>query len=405
MFHKLRLQFILTNLSIIAGLFLILLIGTFLFVNRETKQHPFHMLELLANHICSGKLNDLAPSTDPTFPAPFFAKTDSTGVPYFFSSSNPYSATETTSFIHLIKNEPHREGVIDFGRHSYSFIIRFLHPGSDSLFLFLDTAPQKHGMLMFLGTIFAIGIGCLTLSFLGSLLMAHKAITPIKQSWQQQVDFLADAAHELRTPLSIMQVNLDVVLSNPEETISQQKQWLSNIHEEVKQLSKMVESLFFLAHADSNQQPLEKKEFDLGNALSEAIIPHAQVAQAKQLHLEKDLEEHLLFCGDEFRMKQVINILLDNAIRHAPASGRIRIHLYKQEMLIHVDVMNEGDGIQDKDLEKVFQRFFQVDTARKKGGAGLGLSIAKWIIEAHSGTIKATSIPGHETTFSVCLPS
>ena len=410
MFHKLRLQFILTNQLIIASLFIILLVGTYLFTSRETQKHPFHFMVQLADHICSGKLNDLAPAADSpgsgtqAFAPPFFVKASSSGEPFFLSSTTPFSPDQTVQLIQLVRSSKFTQGTIDFKEYSFNFLQKPLLNASGALFVFLDQAPEKEGLHMLLGAILLVGLGCLTLSFFGSLFMSRKAIAPIKESWQQQVSFLADAAHELRTPLSIMRVNLDVALSSPDETVAQQKQWLNNVYEEVKQMSKMVEALFFLAHADCHQQPIERKSFNLSSAIDEAILPHCQVALTRNIRIAKKLAENIQMCGDEFRIKQVINILFDNAIRHTNSSGSIAIHLYQSDQHFHIEVTNDGEGIPEQELENIFKRFYQVDKSRSRGGAGLGLSIARWLIEEHGGRITAASQPGNQTTFSITLP-
>lgn len=405
MFHKLRVQFVLTNLAIIAAIWLLLLIGACIFVRSETKRHPFNIMNHFSELVCTGKLIDLPASGNHDMPpAPFFVKTDAKGIPNFTSSSNPLTATQTSKLIHKIRDSHNGKGSVNFANSDYIFINQSIPDSSESLFVFLDTKPEKAGMLMLLLTFSAIGFVCIAISLVGSLFMARKAIAPIKQAWQQQSDFLADAAHELRTPISIMRINLDVLLANPEETVGAQKQWLGNIHEEVKQMSKMLESLFFLAHADSNQQPLERSKFNLGISVADAIHPYELVARAENISLKKNLALDIFMLGDEFKLKQVVNILLDNAIRHTKAGGRIIIDLSASHRQICLEVTNEGDGIPEKNLENIFKRFFQIDEFRAKGKAGLGLSIAKWIVEAHSGKIKATSHIGKSMTFSITLP-
>lgn len=242
------------------------------------------------------------------------------------------------------------------------------------------------------------------LSIFGSLFMANKAMVPIQNAWQQQKEFLADASHEFRTPLAVIQTNLEIVRDNPTETVSSQEQWLNNIYEETICMTTLVESLLFLARADSHQQLLTKEHFVLPQAVSKSVELLRPVGNAKGITLIMKSQEEFLYHGDESKLRQVVNILLDNALRHTPTGGRIMVTLENLQQHILLSVTDTGEGIAPEHLDKIFERFYQSDSSRSQGGTGLGLSIAKWIVESHNGRISVVSSIGKGSSFSVFLP-
>ncbi|NMC32823.1 MAG: two-component sensor histidine kinase [Veillonellaceae bacterium] len=249
-----------------------------------------------------------------------------------------------------------------------------------------------------------IGVLCLVASWFGSLFLARRAMAPIQRSWTQQRDFLADASHELRTPLAVIQANLDVVKSNADEAVAEQSVWLDNIGASVKSMAALVDSLLFLARMDSSQHPIQKKPFRLDQAVEKAVEPYKILAEAKNVTLTASLASDAEYFGDEQRIQQVLGILLDNALRYTPGGGKIEVMLRNLHRAAHITVSDTGPGIPSEHLPKIFDRFYQVDPARNQGGAGLGLSIAKCIVETHGGTIQAFSQPEKGANFSITLP-
>jgi signal transduction histidine kinase len=203
--------------------------------------------------------------------------------------------------------------------------------------------------------------------------------------------------------LAVVQTNLEIVRSNPAESVAEQKKWLDNISESVAVMGYLVDSLLFLARMDSQQYSMEKKTFALDQAIANVIEPFHPLAESAGLDLTSSLEDGLVMCGDEFRIKQVVGILVDNALRHTVA-GSIDVSLQKQEENILFSVTDSGEGIESQHLEKIFERFYQVESSRSRKGAGLGLSIARCIIETHGGSIRVVSKRGTGSTFLVTLP-
>lgn len=270
------------------------------------------------------------------------------------------------------------------------------------------------GLLVFLGptsnltaqkfiTTILLGIGMV---FVGSWLLSKAAIRPIKEAWQKQLDFTADASHELRTPIAVIRTNLELVMDSPEETVESQMKWLQNIEAENKRMARLVEDLLTLSRADTNQQTLEMETFLLDEVISEAIVLLEPVADRKNIKLEVHINSKMDFHGDRKRIKQLLVILTDNALNYTDGPGTVTISLTGSEKEVNLMVSDTGYGMEKEHLNKIFDRFYRVNKTRNlnQDGSGLGLSIAKWIIQEHGGTIQAESSPGIGTTFTVIMP-
>ena len=242
--------------------------------------------------------------------------------------------------------------------------------------------------------------------FAGSWLLSKLAIMPVKLAWQKQLDFTADASHELRTPIAVIRTNLELVMDSPKKTVESQMKWLQNIEAENRRMAKLVDDLLTLSRADTNQQVLEMTDFMLDETISKALIPFTPVAKQKNIALEARLNSQTTFYGDRRRMEQLVVILVDNALKYMDGSGRVYISLMQYEKGVKLEVSDTGSGMEPEHLAKIFDRFYRVVNNRKQNqdGSGLGLSIAKWIVQEHRGTIRVESKPGVGTTFAIILP-
>jgi signal transduction histidine kinase len=425
MFLNLRLKLTIINASVIFLLFLFLITGTYYFSHLQMITRSREIAHKILTGVQAGRIHDLpvsfrelegpprrpelsgpleAPGTiKPPGPRFFFVKTSATGEIAFSSSDQPLPLEKLTELVAAATARDSSQGSIAIEDNDYPYL-KTTDTNQETIIIFQDFS-QENAMLRIQATAFVIaGIICVILSFCGSFFMANRAMQPIKKAWKQQQDFLSDASHELRTPLTVIQTNLDVVLDNQMETVASQTKWLQNIREESDQMAKLVNSLLFLARADSNQHMLDKQPFLLDHAVGLAVSPFEALAALKDIAIQLNMEHPVECYGDEARLKQVIGILLDNAIRHTPAGGTISIGLTRTENKTLLTVTDSGEGIGDTDLARIFDRFYQVDQSRSKGGAGLGLAIAKWIVEHHNGTIQVTSTPGVLTTFTIQLP-
>jgi signal transduction histidine kinase len=240
-----------------------------------------------------------------------------------------------------------------------------------------------------------------------SLRMSKRAMVPIRSAFNRQREFVGDASHELRTPLSVLLSSVDAL----EMTVDTQKdamagKLLANMREEIKRMTNLVSDLLTLARSDSNTNVLKTEVFDLKPLAEKAIESLHPIAARKQIQLKLSATAATTVIGDPQRISQLIYILLDNGIKYTPDGGEVKLNLLKEGREIRIIVQDTGIGIKKEDYHKIFERFYRADKSRSRqiGGHGLGLSIAKWIVETHKGTIQVTSQMGKGTTFMVKLP-
>ncbi|MBB6734439.1 sensor histidine kinase [Cohnella zeiphila] len=244
------------------------------------------------------------------------------------------------------------------------------------------------------------------ISILAGLFLAERALVPIRRSWEKQQRFVADASHELRTPTSIIQARTELLLHYPERSIEQESPHIAVILQENKRMGKLIADLLTLARSDSNQIQIQASEVALDSLIVEVADQFRFLAENKSVEIETNVQRPLTFRGDEARLRQLLVILLDNAFKYTPFSGRIEITGESRSHSVYLSVADTGCGIPKEDLPHVFERFYRGDKARSRaqGGTGLGLSIAKWIVEAHHGTIRIRSEVGLGTKAEVSLP-
>jgi len=229
----------------------------------------------------------------------------------------------------------------------------------------------------------------------------------LENSFKEQQRFIADASHELRTPLAVLRGETEVALGKT-RSIDEYQQSLSLIQDEAERLSRIVEDLFILARQPINTRAaLNKERVSLNDAVRDCARAAQVLAVRKgvRLKLEHD-SPSIALNGDEELIRRLILNLLDNAVKYTPSGGEISLALGRQNGGAEIVVRDTGIGIPEASQPRVFDRFYRVDKARARamGGAGLGLSIAQWIVEAHGGAISIVSTPGKGSTFTVVLP-
>jgi heavy metal sensor kinase len=232
-------------------------------------------------------------------------------------------------------------------------------------------------------------------------------LTRLENSFKEQQRFIADASHELRTPLAVLRGETEVALGKT-RSVAEYQQSLSLIQDEAERLSRIVEDLFILARQPINTRAaLNKERLSLNDAVADCARAAQVLALRKgvKLKLEND-SPSIAMNGDEELIKRLILNLLDNAVKYTLKGGEISLALARQNGNAEIVVRDTGIGISETDQARVFDRFFRVDKARARtlGGAGLGLSIAQWIVAVHGGEISLRSTPGRGSTFTVVLP-
>ncbi len=232
----------------------------------------------------------------------------------------------------------------------------------------------------------------------------------LDQSFEQQRRFMADASHELRTPVAILCGEADVALSQPSRSPEDYRESLDILRAEAKRLKHIVEDLFTLARADAGQYPLTLTDFYLDELVTECTRSVRTLAAAKQITLCCDTSKEMPIRADEALLRRMIVNLLDNAIKYTPPGGSVSVTWDVQDSQYRITVSDTGQGIPSELQSRIFERFFRVDKARSRsendgGGAGLGLSISRWIVQAHAGQLELTRSDTGGSTFTVLLPA
>lgn len=246
----------------------------------------------------------------------------------------------------------------------------------------------------------------LLISLVAGYFLAGRSLIPIRRSWERQQQFVADASHELRTPTAVIQAQTELLLRKPDHTIEQESEHISKILSESKRMGKLVDDLLTLARTDSNQLQLQTVLFSLDTLLSEVAEQFRFLAEIKDVSIDTNIQTSVLLRGDENRIRQLLIILLDNALKFTAPQGQIQITGRSLPHAIMIQVADDGCGIPEADLPHVFKRFYRGDKSRSRAvnGTGLGLSIAKWIVQAHGGKIHIHSRVNVGTTVEILLP-
>ena len=231
---------------------------------------------------------------------------------------------------------------------------------------------------------------------------------PIRRSFDAQRRFAADASHELRTPLSVIQASLDVVEKEDGERLSPlSRQIFDDLKDEIRRMSRLTGNLLTLARADAGGLELNLERFGVSAAAEQVFRAMRPLAQAKGVTLERFVQNDVWLQADRDRITQLMMILVDNGIKFTPTGGRVTLRVQREKKgVVLLEVADTGVGLSSEDRQRVFERFYRVDKARSReeGGAGLGLSIASWIIEAHSGKIEVQAGNDGGSVFRVQLP-
>lgn len=241
------------------------------------------------------------------------------------------------------------------------------------------------------------------LSITASYYLSKKSMQPIITAWEQQTEFVGNASHELRTPLTIVQNKLESMLTRPVSTIMQETDGIAISLSEIRRLNKLTTDLMTLARADADAAPLEKASYSPDELIRTMIEPYAEMAQLQNKALTLELHCPQAIPLDKGRIHQLLVILLDNALKYTREGDYIHITTSMTDNRAVLEVADSGIGIPPEHIDRIFDRFYRADKARsrKTGGSGLGLSIAKWIVNMHGGTIAARSNPDGGTVFRV----
>lgn len=261
--------------------------------------------------------------------------------------------------------------------------------------IFLDDYREMSSAYTILILSIAATVLCSALICVLIVLFSKRAVKPAIESNKKQKQFITDASHELKTPITVISTSLGVL----EMEVGKQK-WIDKAKGQTEKLTELVNSLVTLSKMDE-ETPLNIQQFNISDATRETVESFSDFAQQNGHELEIDIAPDLQYSGDEYSVRQLCSILIDNAIKYASEGTPVKFTLEKEKKGVEITVENECDGIDESDLDKLFDRFYRTDKSRNSqtGGFGIGLSIARSICEAHKGEIKATCDNAHTVKF------
>jgi signal transduction histidine kinase len=234
-----------------------------------------------------------------------------------------------------------------------------------------------------------------------SYFFADVTMQPINKVLLNQKNFLADASHELRTPLAAIQTTIEVVLRKEQKSTHVYKETLEQVQNEVSRMRKLIEELLLLSRIDMDQITVAPAKISLTAVTKNAVSAIKPLAQKKNISVEEGILDHIFILGEEERMKQLLLVLLDNAIKFTPTGGKVTVAVNEKPQLIIEDT---GPGIPPEKQKDIFKRFYQADKSHTGNGAGLGLSIARSIIKLYKGDITVESTPALGSRFICTFP-
>lgn len=303
--------------------------------------------------------------------------------------SNLEDTEELTAILQDCLSQNRQEGTVS-GYH-----LRYLRQdnGLYEKLAFVDMSMEQAVLRRMMGSYLVIALAALSLLLGVSVLLSHWATRPVEKAWKQQRQFLSDASHELKTPLTVILSNAELLEQT--ELPDKPARWTDNILSEAGRMRSLVEEMLTLARADNMVRTAVMAEVSLSDVAADCALAFEPVAFEAGKPLEYQIADGTLVLGDGDKLRQLISILLDNAIKYGADGGTITLSLQKTDRQARLTVSNPGDPIPPEQLGRLFERFYRADVSRgEKSGFGLGLPIARTIAEEHKGTLRAESDAG-----------
>ncbi len=270
-----------------------------------------------------------------------------------------------------------------------------------TLYLFLDTAAQRRSVLRVAFFSLTAGLACFVAMLFFVILLSKKAIRPIAENMERQKQFVTDAGHEIKTPLAIILANAEAMALYEGEN-----KWLKNIREQTVRLNGLMQNLLALAKGDEAVSPPDLQPVALSEELNRTLETFAEPMRQKELTVTAAVPPGLTLRADPEQLRRLLLILFDNAVKYSPRGGEVQLTCRAEGKKVELTLQNQCEALPNCPAEKLFDRFYRADAARTHadGGYGVGLSIAKTIVEAHGGTLRAAYLPPNAIAFTAAFP-
>ncbi|MDY3867092.1 MAG: HAMP domain-containing sensor histidine kinase [Dysosmobacter sp.] len=398
MIRKLRLKFICVNMLIVT----VMLTGIFTMVYHFTRYgmetRSIAMLQAVASEpFQHNRPGDLLDGVQLPF---FILDLDAAGNimetdGYFDLSDLDYLQT----LVSAADNAGGRDGVLS----AYGLrFCRSITPRGERI-AFADMSSERATLSNLIKTCILVGAACFAAFLIISWLLARWAVKPVETAWKQQRQFVADASHELKTPLTVIMTNAEL-LNSPSFDQARRSQFAAHILTMSRQMRQLIEEMLDLARTDNGQGTLVFSPVDLSRLVNDAVLPFEPVFFERGLTLTADIQEHITVSGSQQHLRQITDILLDNAQKYSSSAGEVTVQLTRQGGRCRLSVSNPGDALSKAERKDIFKRFYRTDEAHsQRGSYGLGLSIAANIAAMHRGKIWVESSNGRNI-FHLELP-
>ena len=406
MIRKLRIKFIIIAMSSIFAVIVLLMLLINLFNYSGMIEKSDRILDILIeNGGVFPELND---------PKEFFDKRRlSEETPYetrFFyvlldkegevldTDTGKIAAIDTKKAISYAKEVVNKEKDQDFiGQYRY----RKKATKEGYLLVFLDCDRNMDSCWEFFITSCVVSVFGMFLVFLLIVIFSARAMKPVYESYEKQKRFITDAGHEIKTPLAIINADVDVLEMDVGEN-----EWLEDIQKQTHRLAVLTKDLIYLAKMEEDNKNLQMIDFPFSDIVEETAQSFQALAISQNKTFLADIQPMLMLHGDENALRQLVSILLDNAVKYSGEAGKISLKLVKTGRSLRLSVSNTSEPITKENISRLFDRFYRVDQSRNTmtGGYGIGLSIAQAIVKTHKGEIKADTKDGHSLIITAVFP-
>lgn len=393
MVKKIRFKFVAVTMSFLTVIFSLIFLADFLYEAYIYRQYAVQLLDSVAD---SRGVRPDASLTDGEeyFPEIFTAEFEENGQIKNIRSS--LRGDVKSEKIRKIAQKIYTQNSGSGKYKSYAYAVKANRDGSYFV-AFSELKYHRYQLNKIAGTA-ALIITAFCLLLLVSIFLSRFVIDPAQKALEREKQFISDASHELKTPISAIILNAQAMYG-----IAERNKYMDNILSEAERMNKLIKRLLILAYADESENRTEKSKFSLSESCEEIALPFESAAFENKIDFCYDISENIFYNGNCEDIKQVISILLDNAFKYTPQNGKIILKLFKKSGRPVLTVYNTGNGIPEEAMPHIFDRFYCLEKSRNtsSGSFGLGLSIAKAIMNAHNGVIKAESEYGNYALFTV----
>ena len=318
-----------------------------------------------------------------------------------------YTDEDINAMSNLVRTK--EEGKYPYAGRYFSYKSRSatLEDGSQStMYTIIDWTEQRN-------TVMTLGVTLLTVFIISlvvisglSYILAYSATKPVKDAFDKEKDLLANASHELKTPITVAKTNLDLVLSDPYSSVKDNQKWLEGAKYQIDRMNSLILQMLELSRLERRDYYVEKTDVNISDLIEGILLSCEAGCYENNVRFVSSLQPDVYFKCNRVETEKLITILVDNAIKYTPKGGEICVTLAKTLKNISIKVTNTGEGIPPEQVDKIFDRFYKLDEAHKEAGKsfGLGLSIAKLISKSMGGDVTCFSEVGRYTTFEITLP-